>query len=101
MSPNIGCLAGFPSWKCVQCVIGAGAAGLVAARELLREGHAPTVYEQGGRPGGVWVYTDEAEEGHAPDAGTSIRKVRIADADYSLYLPRISVLVVTLSVYVV
>ena len=31
---------------CMQCVIGAGAAGLVAARELLREGHRPTVYEQ-------------------------------------------------------
>ena len=48
---------------CTQCVIGAGAAGLVAARELLREGHTPTVLEQGARPGGVWVYTDNVEEG--------------------------------------
>ena len=29
-----------------QAVIGAGAAGLVAARELIREGHAVTVFEQ-------------------------------------------------------
>ena len=27
-------------------MIGAGAAGLVAARELIREGHAVTVFEQ-------------------------------------------------------
>lgn len=47
----------------MQCVIGAGAAGLVAARELLHEGHNPTVFEQGARPGGVWVYTDGVEEG--------------------------------------
>lgn len=46
-----------------QCVIGAGAAGLVAARELLREGHRPTVFEQGSRAGGVWVYTEATEEG--------------------------------------
>ena len=45
-----------------QGVIGAGAAGLVAARELAREGHQPTVFEQGSRSGGVWVYTDAVEE---------------------------------------
>jgi cation diffusion facilitator CzcD-associated flavoprotein CzcO len=43
-------------------VIGAGAAGLVAARELYREGHRPVVFEQGNKVGGVWVYTDEVEE---------------------------------------
>ena len=51
-----------------QCVIGAGAAGLVAARELLREGHQPTVFEQGSRAGGVWVYTEETEEGEEAEA---------------------------------
>lgn len=47
-----------------QAVIGAGAAGLVAARELSREGHQVTVLEQGSQVGGVWVYTDayEAED---------------------------------------
>lgn len=42
----------------LQAVIGAGAAGLVTARELLRQGHLVTVYEQTPQPGGVWVYTD-------------------------------------------
>ena len=50
----------------MQGVIGAGAAGLVAARELAREGHQPTVFEQGCRPGGVWVYTDAVEEAAMP-----------------------------------
>lgn len=37
-------------------VIGAGAAGLVAARELRREGHRVVVFEKGDRLGGTWVY---------------------------------------------
>ena len=54
----------------LQAVIGAGAAGLVAARELAREGHQPTVFEQGSRPGGVWVYTDDVEEASMPGGDT-------------------------------
>ncbi|XP_057449844.1 flavin-containing monooxygenase FMO GS-OX-like 4 isoform X2 [Lotus japonicus] len=42
-------------------VIGAGAAGLVAARELRREGHRVVVFEQGEQVGGTWVYTPEVE----------------------------------------
>ena len=45
-----------------QAVVGAGAAGLVAARELRREGHQVTVFEQADQVGGVWVYTDEVED---------------------------------------
>ncbi|XP_047083423.1 flavin-containing monooxygenase FMO GS-OX-like 2 [Lolium rigidum] len=37
-------------------VIGAGAAGLVAARELRREGHAPVVFERAAAVGGNWLY---------------------------------------------
>ncbi|KAK9838566.1 hypothetical protein WJX81_007654 [Elliptochloris bilobata] len=37
-------------------VVGAGAAGLVVLRELLREGHTATVFEQEERLGGTWVY---------------------------------------------
>ena len=40
-----------------QAVIGAGAAGLVAARELLREGHTVHVIEQSERIGGIWDYS--------------------------------------------
>ena len=42
-------------------VIGAGAAGLVTAHELLRAGHAVTVFEQSDRVGGLWVYEEEVE----------------------------------------
>ncbi|MED6199286.1 hypothetical protein PIB30_074539 [Stylosanthes scabra] len=42
-------------------VIGAGAAGLVAARELRREEHRVVVFERGEQVGGTWVYTPERE----------------------------------------
>ena len=38
----------------------------MAARELAREGHQPIVFEQGSRPGGVWIYTDAVEEAKMP-----------------------------------
>jgi len=43
-------------------VIGAGAAGLVSARELIRCGHEAIVFEQSGQVGGVWVYQSETED---------------------------------------
>ncbi|KAG2443029.1 hypothetical protein HYH02_009444 [Chlamydomonas schloesseri] len=42
-------------------VIGAGAAGLVAARELRSEGHVVTVLEQSGGVGGVWRFDARTE----------------------------------------
>ena len=45
----------------LQAVVGAGAAGLVAARELLREGHRVQVLERGEGVGGVWAYTPLTE----------------------------------------
>ncbi|WP_168194823.1 amino acid adenylation domain-containing protein [Chromobacterium phragmitis] len=36
------------------CVVGAGPGGLVMAKSLLEEGHAPVVYEAQGKLGGVW-----------------------------------------------
>lgn len=43
----------------LQAVVGGGAAGLAAARELVREGHRVTVLEARPTIGGVWDYTDE------------------------------------------
>lgn len=43
-------------------IIGAGAAGLVTAREMLRAGHQPVVFEQSQSLGGVWVYSPETED---------------------------------------
>jgi len=42
-------------------VIGAGAAGLITARELQRQGFDVTLFEQGEQLGGLWVYSEEAE----------------------------------------
>jgi cation diffusion facilitator CzcD-associated flavoprotein CzcO len=49
-------------------VIGAGAAGLVAARELRREGHDPVVFERAAGVGGTWLY-DAAVSSDPLDAG--------------------------------
>ncbi|XP_047340335.1 flavin-containing monooxygenase FMO GS-OX-like 7 [Impatiens glandulifera] len=42
-------------------VIGAGVAGLVAARELRKEGHKVTVFEKSSKIGGTWVYDPRIE----------------------------------------
>lgn len=43
------------------CVIGSGAAGLCSARHLLHDSHhfRVTLYEQTGRVGGTWVYSED------------------------------------------
>lgn len=47
--------------SCHVAVIGAGVAGLVAARELLREGHRVVIFEKSNRIGGTWVYDQRVE----------------------------------------
>ncbi|VVB06066.1 unnamed protein product [Arabis nemorensis] len=42
-------------------IIGAGPSGLVAARELRREGHSVVVFERQNQVGGTWNYTDHVE----------------------------------------
>ena len=46
-------------------VVGAGAAGLAASRELRREGHTPVVFERAAAVGGTWLYTPPAPLGAA------------------------------------
>jgi cation diffusion facilitator CzcD-associated flavoprotein CzcO len=48
--------------QCMQAVVGGGAAGLVAARELIREGHRVIVFEQASQIGGVWVLDESVED---------------------------------------
>ncbi|CAE5962400.1 unnamed protein product [Arabidopsis arenosa] len=50
-----------PTTSCHVAVIGAGAAGLVAARELRRSGHSVVIFERGNQIGGVWAYTPNVE----------------------------------------
>ncbi|OVA20189.1 Flavin monooxygenase FMO [Macleaya cordata] len=59
MSPLIPCSSNLTSRK--VAVIGAGAAGLVASRELRREGHEVVVFERRDRVGGLWVYDPNVE----------------------------------------
>lgn len=56
------------------CVIGAGPAGLVAARELKRAGHEVVVIEQRHEVGGQWLYDPKVEEEH-PMGKTRLMKV--------------------------
>ena len=42
-------------------VIGAGVAGLCAARDLKSEGHRVVLFEKGDRIGGTWVYHPRVE----------------------------------------
>ncbi|KAL8457568.1 hypothetical protein ACS0TY_035435 [Phlomoides rotata] len=44
------------------CVIGAGPSGLVAARELRKEGHNVVVIEQNHDVGGQWLYNPKVDE---------------------------------------
>lgn len=57
-------------------VVGAGAAGLVAIRELAKAGHTAVAYEQAPQLGGVWLYTDATERddalGTRSDAGQRV-----------------------------
>lgn len=46
------------------CVIGAGASGLVAARELRKEGHKVIVFEQNDDVGGQWLYDPNVQNEH-------------------------------------
>ena len=53
-------------------VIGAGAAGLVTARELTRAGHEVTVFEQGNEVGGTWIYRAESDPDSLGQTGLHI-----------------------------
>ncbi|PIA39492.1 hypothetical protein AQUCO_02600146v1 [Aquilegia coerulea] len=56
------------------CVIGAGPSGLVAARELRKEGHTVVVLEQNHEVGGQWLYEPNIE-GEDPLGKASFLKV--------------------------
>jgi len=60
-----------PSASLRLAVIGAGAAGLAAARELRREGHAPVVFERAAAVGGTWLYAPPAASSDPLDAAAT------------------------------
>ncbi|XP_074316419.1 flavin-containing monooxygenase FMO GS-OX-like 9 [Silene latifolia] len=62
------------------CVIGAGPSGLVAARELRKEGHKVVVIEQNHDIGGQWLY-DPKTEGEDP-LGRSTKFLKVHSSMY-------------------
>ncbi|XP_051115863.1 flavin-containing monooxygenase FMO GS-OX-like 9 [Andrographis paniculata] len=77
-----------PSPKKV-CVIGAGPAGLVAARELRKEGQAVVVLEQSHDVGGQWLYdADVQDEDPMPSPGTFLKVHSSIYASLRLASPR-------------
>lgn len=69
-------------------VVGAGAAGLVSARELLRLGHRATLFEQSTSVGGVWVYDGTAESDSLGNVGLKDRCHGSLYASLRTNLPR-------------
>lgn len=60
-------------------VVGAGAAGLAAAKALLDRGLEPVVHERGERPGGLWVRADPDSPAYASlHLNTSRRRTEFA-----------------------
>ncbi|XP_057951648.1 flavin-containing monooxygenase FMO GS-OX-like 9 [Malania oleifera] len=55
------------------CVIGAGPSGLVAARELRKEGHSVVVLEQNHDVGGQWLYNPNVEGEDPLGRGTTLQ----------------------------
>lgn len=59
--------------KSTYCIIGAGLAGVNAARHALHAGGDVTVFEQTSKVGGTWVYTDETgKDKYGLDVHTSM-----------------------------
>ncbi|XP_055964394.1 putative dimethylaniline monooxygenase [N-oxide-forming] 6 [Sorex fumeus] len=46
-------------------IVGAGVSGLASIRSCLEEGLEPTCFERGNDVGGLWNFSDQAEEGRA------------------------------------
>ncbi|XP_039141522.1 flavin-containing monooxygenase FMO GS-OX5-like isoform X2 [Dioscorea cayenensis subsp. rotundata] len=57
-------------------VIGAGPGGLVAARELRRQGHEVTVFEKSTSVGGTWVYDPTTDSDRVAVHGSLYRSLR-------------------------
>ncbi|ERN10310.1 hypothetical protein AMTR_s00177p00059450 [Amborella trichopoda] len=70
------------------CVIGAGPSGLVAARELRKEGHSVVVLEQNHEVGGTWLYNPNIEEEEALGKGSFLKVHSSLYASLRLVSPR-------------
>lgn len=70
------------------CVIGAGPSGLVAARELRKEGHSVVVIEQNHDIGGQWLYEPKVEGEEALGNSTFLKVHSSIYDSLRLFSPR-------------
>ncbi|KAF5933975.1 hypothetical protein HYC85_030146 [Camellia sinensis] len=70
------------------CVVGAGPSGLVAARELRKEGHNVVVFEQNHDVGGQWLYEPNVEGEDALGKCTTLKVHSSVYASLRLTSPR-------------
>ncbi|XP_034673602.1 flavin-containing monooxygenase FMO GS-OX-like 9 [Vitis riparia] len=70
------------------CVIGAGPSGLVAARELRKEGHSVVVIEQNHDIGGQWLYEPKVEGEEALGKSTFLKVHSSIYDSLRLFSPR-------------
>ena len=65
------------------CIVGAGPAGLVAAKTFLRTGQfAVTVYEKNARIGGIWALDEDTKDGYlAPRTPTNLSRFTVGFSD--------------------
>lgn len=68
------------SLSALQAVIGAGASGLVAARELVAEGHHVKVFEAAHALGGIWAYDPQTE---SDPLGSDRRRSKVHSSMYA------------------
>lgn len=74
-----------PARKRKVCVIGAGAAGLCAARHLtLNSNFEVNIYEQTGRVGGTWIYNESTglDENGLPVHSSMYRDLRFVSTHH-------------------
>ncbi|XP_059642928.1 flavin-containing monooxygenase FMO GS-OX-like 9 [Cornus florida] len=76
------------NWSKHVCVIGAGPSGLVAARELRKEGHSVVVFEQNHDVGGQWLYDPKVEGEDNLGKGTTLKVHSSIYASLRLTSPR-------------
>ncbi|KAK9808000.1 hypothetical protein WJX73_002005 [Symbiochloris irregularis] len=81
MGPRRHSTASSDSRRLRVAIIGAGAAGLVSARECMREGHEVVIFDKGDHVGGVWVYSDETEL--EDELGINADRLRVHSSLYS------------------
>lgn len=71
--------------KKTVCVVGAGPAGLVAAKTLIRSGHCDvTVFEKNSRLGGIWALDEQSIGDYlSPYTPTNLSKFTVGFSDLS------------------